>query len=74
MELTLQYESAQERELIISQHSDKYLISEKNIQEGNFLIFSSEKPLSVQVEELKAENLATMGAVAEVYEMLLGGM
>lgn len=33
-----------------------------------------QKPLSEQIEELKAENLATMGAVAEVYEMLLGGM
>lgn len=33
-----------------------------------------EKPLSEQIKELKAENLATMGAVAEVYEMLLGGM
>lgn len=33
-----------------------------------------EKPLSEQIKELKAENLSTMGAVAEVYEMLLGGM
>lgn len=33
-----------------------------------------EKPLSEQLKELKAENLATMGAVAEVYELLLGGM
>lgn len=33
-----------------------------------------QKPLSEQIAELKAENLATMGAVAEVYEMLLGGM
>lgn len=33
-----------------------------------------EKPLTEQIADLKAENLATMGAVAEVYEMLLGGM
>lgn len=33
-----------------------------------------QKALSEQLAELKAENLATMGAVAEVYEMLLGGM
>lgn len=33
-----------------------------------------QKALSEQIAELKAENLATMGAVAEVYEMLLGGM
>jgi len=33
-----------------------------------------QKALSEQIKELKAENLATMGAVAEVYEMLLGGM
>ena len=33
-----------------------------------------QKPLSEQIADLKAENLATMGAVAEVYEMLLGGM
>lgn len=33
-----------------------------------------QKALSEQIEELKAENLATMGAVAEVYELLLGGM
>lgn len=33
-----------------------------------------QKPLSEQITELKAENLATMGALAEVYEMILGGM
>ncbi|EPE61258.1 hypothetical protein L479_02343 [Exiguobacterium sp. S17] len=33
-----------------------------------------EKPLSEQMKELKAENLATMGALAEVYEIILGGM
>lgn len=32
-----------------------------------------QKPLSAQIEEVKAENLATMEAVAEVYEMVLGG-
>lgn len=32
------------------------------------------KPLTVQIEELKAENLATMDALAEVYELILGGM
>lgn len=33
-----------------------------------------QKPLSEQITELKAENLATMDALAEVYEMILGGM
>jgi hypothetical protein len=33
----------------------------------------AEKPLTVQIAELKAENLATMEALADVYEMMLGG-
>lgn len=32
------------------------------------------KPLTVQIEEARAENLATMDALAEVYELILGGM
>lgn len=32
-----------------------------------------QKPLTEQIAELKGENLATMEAVAQVYEMMLGG-
>lgn len=58
MEVTVQYSDESERQILMSEHFDKYLIAERNIKEGNFLIFSLEKPFGVQLEELKTQNEA----------------
>ena len=78
-----QYHDEQERENLIEQHSNLYLIEEQNVKEGSFLIFS-EKPSPVQIvytqisaeemESLKAENQALNTAVVELYEIVLGGI
>lgn len=78
-----QYHDEQERENLIEQHSNLYLIEEQNVEEGSFLIFS-EKPSPVQIvytqisaeemEALKAENQALNTAVVELYEIALGGI
>lgn len=53
MELVVQYQTSDERETIINQHHDKFLISEKNIKEGNFLIFTDIKPIEIELSESK---------------------
>lgn len=60
MKVKKQYQSLEERELLIHEHSDLFLIEEHNITEGNFLVFADEYPelpgpeptLSEQVAEL----------------------
>lgn len=42
MKYTFQYESDAERENLISTHSDKTIVEEKNITEGDFLVFSDD--------------------------------
>lgn len=45
MKYEFKYTKEEERQKIIEDNKDKYLIEEQNIIEGNFLIFSDEKPL-----------------------------
>ncbi|MGG1878125.1 hypothetical protein ABDI30_11230 [Paenibacillus cisolokensis] len=60
MKVKKQYNTLEERELLIQEHSDLFLIEEHNIFEGNFLVFADEYPelpdpeptLSEQVTEL----------------------
>ncbi|WP_353853162.1 hypothetical protein [Dehalobacter restrictus] len=40
MDLIFQYSSEDERQSLLTQNSGLYLIEEKNIKDGNFLIFS----------------------------------
>lgn len=40
MEYKTKYCNNEERETIISENTDKYLVREENISEGNFLVFS----------------------------------
>lgn len=73
-----EYKDLEERELIVSQNTDKYLIEEQNIIDGNFLIFSNEKPkpieiiptpeelLNTEVKELKARLDSTEDALLEL--------
>lgn len=48
MQYEFQFETAEDREAILSANTDKYLIKEQNIIEGSFLIFS-DKPLPERV-------------------------
>lgn len=52
MNKTIQYDSLDERNIIIDENKNLLLIEEKNITEGNFLIFSDIKPLEVQLQDL----------------------
>jgi len=60
MRVKKQYTTLAERETLIQEHSDLFLIEEQNITEGNFLVFADEYPelpdpeptLSQQVTEL----------------------
>lgn len=56
MKYAFEYTTEQERENIINSNTDKYLIEEKNIREGNFLVFTDVKPLEVEITELKTSN------------------
>ncbi|WP_054955004.1 hypothetical protein [Paenibacillus dakarensis] len=74
MKLKLQYQNNDERQSILKTHSDKYLIEEQNIKEGNFLIFSDEAPLpslEVQVSDLRQDNVVLMDALATTFEEIL---
>lgn len=60
MKYTFQFNSLEEREQLIIEHSGKYLVEEQNITEGNFLVFSDtmlEPPkVYVNVPQLEFEN------------------
>ncbi|MGL5718839.1 MAG: hypothetical protein ACRCX2_37905 [Paraclostridium sp.] len=58
-----EFSNEEEREIIISKNTDKYLICEDRIIEGNFLIYSDIKTVEILQEEqaykisiLEAEN------------------
>lgn len=51
-----EYTTQEERTSILESNQDKYLIEEKNIREGNFLVFTDVKPLEVEITELKTSN------------------
>lgn len=71
----IQYETALERDGIVAQNSDKYLLEEQNITEGNFLIFSDIPTTDTQLMQIKEDNLILMDVLATMYEdMLMKGM
>lgn len=87
MNTKIQYTSNEHREQIISENMNLFLIEEQNIVDGNFLIFTDVKPepvvvytqvnaiefdeLKISLSQAKADNLITLEALAEVYEMML---
>lgn len=78
MEHVFEYNSLDEREYIVENNIGKYLIEEKNIREGNFLVFSDVKPLEIELLEVKDDvndvaELTTMIAMDkdELAEMLV---
>lgn len=84
MEYKIQFESQQDRETIIAENSNKVLVEEQYLFEGNFLIFSDtprpvtsiEKPVeNSDLQELQKQILVVMDALATMYEdMILGGV
>ena len=59
-----QYSNAEEREDIINQNASKFLLEEQNITEGNFLIFSDEATLEIEILQLK-QNIASLEQVVD---------
>lgn len=62
-----QYDTEEEREQLMNANSDKRLIEQRNITEGNFLIFTdqlSEQSLQEQLRELQT-------VVADLISLLL---
>lgn len=68
MEHIFEYSNADERKSIIEDNRDKYLITEKNIKEGNFLIFSDTRDIEMQVEQLQVDNTILLMAITDLYE------
>lgn len=52
----LEYSNQNERDFIISAHSHMYLTEELNTKEGNFLVFTDEKPIGFEINYLKHDN------------------
>lgn len=58
MNYKFEYKSQDERQNILNQNTDKFLIEEQNIAEGNFLIFSDVQPSLPKVQIIvKEDNL-----------------
>lgn len=60
---TFEYRDDVERDKIIADNSAKYLIEERNIKEGNFLLFTDSKPVDIEVRELKQQLQITQEAI-----------
>lgn len=60
MEFIYEYKTEEERNLIINKNKEKYLISEKKILSGNYLVFTDIKPIIIpsleeQINEITKE-------------------
>ncbi len=70
-----EYLTSDERNGIIANNSDKYLVEEQNILEGNFLIFSDVAPEIENTFAIEEQILSETQYQTALLEMqLLGGM
>jgi len=63
MEKVIQYETSEDRELIIEENHGLFLIREEQLMSGNFLVFSDVEPEVVKVtmvEPVQPEELITL--------------
>lgn len=60
MRVKRQYGTVEERDSIIQEHSDLFLIEEHNITEGNFLVFADEYPELPSPEPTLSEQVAEL--------------
>lgn len=66
-----QYQNEEDRTNILANNTDKILIEEHNLFEGNFLIFTDTPRIEEQIIALKNDNLILMSALAQIYEDML---
>lgn len=66
MKYTFEYANQEDRETIINNNQDKYLIEEKNIKEGNFLIFTDAKPIELEIENIKQKQSIQDSVIEEI--------
>lgn len=75
MNFKFQYKTVDERNEIISENNDKFLIEEQNLFEGNFLVFSDIKPIDLIINEIEKnqryDSLIQFEVLATIYEELL---
>jgi len=64
----IQYQTQESKHVILNANSNKILIEEQNITEGNFLIFSDVKPLENLVNESLNNQLTIMDVLATFYD------
>lgn len=70
-----QFSTEEERSAILENHSDKYLIEEERLFEGNFLTLTDVKPIEVEIEEIRRENEVLKQSVAELsFLVSVGGV
>lgn len=67
----MQYNTDTDRQNVLDANKDKFLIEEQNITEGNFLIFTDEKPITQEITDLKAQLQTSQEAIDF---LLMGGM
>lgn len=73
MKKTVQYDTDTERSDLIAEHSGLYLIEERNITEGNFLVFTDVKPIEAEIEDLRLEMARGNSELFETIIMMTGG-
>ncbi|PKM95818.1 MAG: hypothetical protein CVU84_03185 [Firmicutes bacterium HGW-Firmicutes-1] len=53
MNYKIQYNTQEERNVIVNKNLSLFLIEEQNITEGNFLVFSDLKPLELLLNDIR---------------------
>lgn len=66
-----QYLDQEDRNSIIAENVDKYLIEDATITNGNFLTFSDIKPVDNILENIGENQMVLMEVLATMYEEML---
>lgn len=75
MQYKFEFSNEEERNEIIANNSERFLIEEHHLFEGNFLVFTDEKSTLIEMQELKEKidnnNLITLDIQLSLYEEIL---
>lgn len=79
MNLKFEYATEEERDRLIEENKSLYLIEDQILLSGKFLIFTDEKPIELEIKELKQKTELQDSAMQELMFMILpeingGGM
>lgn len=80
MNIRIEYKTDEERQEIIEQHRDLFLVEDQNFLEGNFLVFSDKAPeppkvfISVPEEEFESMKQRQDATDAAVLQLLMEGV